>query len=64
MKEQIITLMEKVKNDLLEKLFGIKPKKQSTTTTTTTKFKSTYPSEALDFNEWCRQNQVSSRINR
>jgi hypothetical protein len=64
MKEQIITLMVRVKNELLERLFGIKPPKQTTTTSTTTKFRSTYPSEELDFNDWCRHNQVSSRINR
>lgn len=54
--------MTKMKNDLLERLFGIKPKIACSKTNQT--FKSIYPPHKPSFNRWCKELRVSSRWNR
>jgi hypothetical protein len=53
--------MTKMKNDLLERLFGIKPKITIKHTPTIT---SLHPSNRPSFNAWCRELKVSSRFGR
>lgn len=53
--------MTKMKNDILERIFGIKPK---ITVEYTPTMKSSYPINRPSFNAWCRELRVSSRWGR
>lgn len=51
--------MTKMKNDLLERVFGIKPNKIVMKYTPTTR--TTHPINRPSFNAWCRELNVSCR---
>ena len=53
--------MTKIKNNLLERMFGIKPKIKITHSPTV---KSSYPINRPSFNAWCRELNVSCRWGR
>lgn len=54
--------MTKMKNDILERLFGIKPRVLSSKDSQ--KFNTIYPHNRPSFNRWCKELRVSSRWNR
>ena len=53
--------MTKMKNNLLQTLFGIKPK---IVTNNSPKITTTHPTDRPCFNSWCRELRVSSRWGR
>lgn len=52
--------MTKIKNNLLERLFGIKPKTNNLTYNKITPYER--PIILREYNKWCRELKVSSRV--
>ena len=52
--------MNKIKKTLLERLFGIKPKNNSLTYDKITPYER--PFKQKEYNMWCRQYNVSTRV--